>query len=156
KQIAVATGEPAAHVWDLASGERVVSVHGISSGYFANSYFTLAYSRDGNRLITAGAQLQGGGAHRGGKRRTLGGELVQTVSIDLSSDGRRLVSCGSGLEGSDSFTVWNAVTWEAIYTFKGRVRSQPKSVAFSPDGQHLAGCFWDGTVKVWDGRRLDR
>jgi hypothetical protein len=69
--------------------------------------------------------------------------------VAFSRDGQRLASAGW-----NDVKVWDLATGRETLTLKGH--SGPvECVAFSPDGQRLASASGDGTVKVWDARRLD-
>jgi WD40 repeat protein len=81
-------------------------------------------------------------------------------SIALSSDGRTLASGGS----DSSITLWNLNTGEPIQTLDldspDNVGSDIHSLAFSPDGQHLAIgiatfhkdiSFWmENSLQLWN------
>jgi WD40 repeat protein len=46
-------------------------------------------------------------------------------------------------------TVWNWRAEKPVHTFPGH-ETDRISLAFSPDGRHLATGNWEGTVKLWD------
>jgi hypothetical protein len=88
---------------------------------------------------------------------------VVQFSPAFSPDGRRRASAGP----ENCVNVWDAATGQQILTLKGhenRAFSHPSvpaatasghenrvfSVAFSPDGKHLASAGTDLTVKIWD------
>src|SRR5262249_17512734 len=68
-------------------------------------------------------------------------------SVAFSPDDERLASGGGGPEFGQ-LLIWDLTTGQRLFALdghKGRVRC----VAFSPDGQCLAGASGGGAVKVW-------
>ncbi len=94
------------------------------------------------------------------------GPKTPLVAVQFSPDGRRLVSAAEG----GAVRVWDAGTGKALATLEGTaspspapgqqfigIKADPVTVAFSPDGQVIAGAQDARPVRVWDaatGKRL--
>jgi WD40 repeat protein len=94
------------------------------------------------------------------------GPRTPLVALQFSPDGRLLVSAAMG----GAVRVWDAGTGKAVATLEGTappppapgrpvfgVEVNPVPVAFSPDGQVIAGALGARAVRVWDaatGKRL--
>ena len=76
------------------------------------------------------------------KARTIKASAVIVNSVAVSRDGKRIVSGGRDL------LVWDTATGEQLKALKNR--KSVRSIAFSPDGQLIASCGFNGTVDVWD------
>jgi WD40 repeat protein len=109
--------------------------------------WALAYSPDGNTLVTSGSsgvmihwdvhQLPGGA-------RQLGGVFSPANSIAFSPDSKYFASAHQ----NGKIGVWaaNGDLWTVLRGHTDAVRS----VAFSPDGHLLASASWDKTARIWD------
>jgi WD40 repeat protein len=89
-------------------------------------------------------------------------ESHEARAVAFSPDGR-LLATTTGVWGTRDFegergstfpgevTVWEAQSGERRWTRTGH-QGSVMSVAFSPDGQHLASGRWDRTVRIWNVR----
>ena len=140
----------AARVWDLASGNTVLTVN------HPDGVADVAFSPDGTRLATSGGNwrkptpgtvnlwdvstgdlvMSLGGVH--GHRSMIG-------NMSFNPDGRQLATAG----WDGVVKLWDLSTGKLITDLRGHDGSV-KSVAFSPDGTRLATGGYDETAKVWD------
>lgn len=116
---------------------------------------TVAYSRDGKLLFTAGwdknVSIWDLTAYR--KRATLKGHKQAVRFIALSPDGKILASATgtSGLKKNEpgEIKLWDVATREQLMTFKGHA-GRIWAIAYSPDGKTIASASHDNTVKLWE------
>jgi len=123
----------------------------------------LAWSPDGRFVVSGGDYKD----HKLGIWDGATGELLQTLAghstsieaLAFSPDGTRL-ACGAkfGYEGGQRITLWDTATWRALGTanYKSEYMYDVVSLAFSPDGQLVAGGSSDCLVFVWhtESRRM--
>ncbi|MFG1613861.1 caspase family protein [Nonomuraea wenchangensis] len=107
----------------------------------------VTFSPDGEHLAVACdmkialiVELKGTVRHR---RLKHGGLIASVWSVDYSPDGRRLAT-GSG---DKTARIWDAAT--GVEVLKVRHQDTVASVAFSPDGRHLATASLR-TAEIWD------
>ena len=67
------------------------------------------------------------------------------ASLSCSSDGRYIVSTNTRV-----VAVWDSTSYELITKLSTSIRSTINFVAFSPNSQHVASSYMDGSVRLWD------
>ncbi len=119
--------EKAVVLWDVASGQELVTLRGFSKGTV-----NAAFTPDGKRLVSAAGD---GRIKLWDVRpaREQDGVASGQETVDKASQAR---SHGPA-SGRGSFTVWGHE--DAV-----------NGVVFSPDRDRLASASDDGTVKIWD------
>jgi uncharacterized caspase-like protein len=115
--------------------------------------FSLAFSRDGNRLISAvGEAMLLWDVATGREIRTFKGHSDVINSISFSPDGSYIAS------GSSDKTVvlWDVATGREVRRFAGHI-GRVNSVAFSTDGHNIVSGSDDASINLWEattGRKL--
>ncbi len=146
-------------VWDAQTGQELLTLKGHS--WIGN---TVAFSPDGKRLATTGnpdgkqATITVWDAQTGQQLLALKHNNKDLVcSVAFSSDGKRLATVGGTPSGTGpkpvgEVKVWDAQTGQELLTFKS-LTTRMRSVAFSPDGKHLATTpGLEHFAEVWDAQ----
>lgn len=145
--------ESAVRLWDVDSGREVKRLFGSLFDKFDHPSLAprvVAYSADGKRLVVVGpnrtVQILDPDAERRVAELSVGDVSINTVAV--SPDGTRVATLGK--EGG--LTVWDTGTGNQLRTFaavKAMWNNQPTGgnaqllgVAFSPDGERLAACYY--------------
>jgi WD40 repeat protein len=154
-------------VWDATTGEKVFTLR---AKWCPQAYESIAFSADGKQLAGAtnygflvvwdaqsGEELDINDVHDVRLDSDLRGGLPKTsldfIGMVFSADGRRLAS----VSRDHKVTVYDTHTGKRLHTINTQHANFGIIVAFSPDGQRLAGVTgdillsrWEKTVKVWD------
>jgi WD40 repeat protein len=142
-------------LWDAQTGRQLRTLRPQPG-----RVYHLHFSPDGKLVAAGGGRLAHSGAVQiweaatGREHRVLTGHSREVVFIDFSPDGKRLVSAsGFAFGPPDRRKVGEAIIWdmakgEPLLTYRGHSHGV-ESVAFSPDGTHIASGGHDGEVHIW-------
>jgi WD40 repeat protein len=129
-------------LWDLASGRELSPLRG-----HAGSIHALAFSPDGSRLASAGAdrlvRLLDPAAAR--ILATFEGHSGPVFAVAFSPDGSQLASAGT----DPAIRIWDAASGRPIRALENHT-NWILGLAYSPDGTRLASAGADQTVRLWD------
>jgi WD40 repeat protein len=131
-------------VWSAATGLLCFTL----AGHVA-PVVDVAYSPDGERLATASLDdtVQLWSAKGGRATLALRSASSTFGGLVFSPDGRNMA--GGSLKQPSDVLVLDAATGKEVRSLHGHTM-QIASVAYAPDGKHLASLSMDNTVRVWD------
>jgi len=150
KTIAVFMPKKDVSIWDIATQKRLIQIQ-ISPARRV-VFGAVRYSPDGSILAIGGndgsVRLMDPGTGVEKIAFSAGTEDgIGILSLDFSPDGRFLAA-GTGF-AAPSITIWDVAANVRITTLTGHT-GLIAGLAFSPDGQHLASCSGDQTIKLWN------
>ncbi len=140
-------------VWDINSGETVWTAEGHGPGVVANGLFTgimdVAYSPDGSRLVTAGADgvAKVWDAQTGAELLSFTNHTAGLLSLAYSPDGRLVAT--TSIRDDATVRVWSPITGEEHFVLRGH-SGDIWGIAFTPDSTRLATGGDFGMLKLWD------
>jgi RNA polymerase sigma factor (sigma-70 family) len=146
---AVSGGFDALRCWDLESGKQTLVFGDL--GDSKASYWSLAISKDGRRLIGGRSDFHAEvfDVKTGKSVRELSGHTGEVWGVALSADGKQAVTGA----WDQTIRVWDVDTGEELRRFEG-VRDYVRCLALSSNGKLVAtGHFADNgpaTVRLWD------
>jgi WD40 repeat protein len=132
------------NIRDRATGKSRISLPSNPS----IGFYSLAFSPDGDTLVSCGPALEMWELKTG--RELLGddGHTGAVSVLDISPDGKTIAS--GGFDGN--IFLWDARTGKVLHRI-AQQRMLVTSVAFSPDSQTLATCYYPAKdVVLWDAR----
>ncbi len=140
-QIAIATETGTIQILDT-SGQVVRSLQNGGAGVY-----TLAWSPDGTRLASGGADkvVRVWDVVAGKVAFTLTGHTGSILSVAWDPDGTRIVSA-SYEDTPQNVRIWNAVTGQQLSAISA---GAAPAVAWSPDGERLAVSQFQ-RLEIWD------
>jgi WD40 repeat protein/serine/threonine protein kinase len=146
EQLATASWDQTAKVWEASSGRVLVTLSG-----HTGAVHSVSWSPDGKRLATVSltgiAKLWD--ATNGRLLLTLEAHKGFGFCVSWSPDGKLLAT--GGVDGTAK--VWNVATGRELLNLAGH-EGGAISLSWSPDGRRLAtGARGDGTARVWDAAR---
>jgi WD40 repeat protein len=145
--LASASGDGEVKLWDATRLDKEQEARHILSACVPGAYLNVAFSPDGQRLVTGGEgdTVKIWNVQTGQELKILSGHTGDVCAVAFSPDGRWLATAGE----DTTVRIWDAATWKPRYTLRGHT-GLVSSLAFSPKGQYLVSGSRDHRVKVWD------
>ena len=136
-------------LWDVSTREPLKTFVG-----HTGKVNSIAFSPDGRTLVSGSTDrhIVLWGLTGSEPKRFPSGHAWAVRDIAFSPDGRVFASCGGRPVNGSTISLWDAVTGEHLKNVAERSVANVSGVAFSRDGQTLAGSvgFREYTVRLWD------
>ena len=135
-------------VWDASTGQKQLTVKETS-----RYGVTVAFSTDGKYLVgpSWGRTVKMWDANSGQELMTFQGHVGEVLSVAVCQDGKRVASVAAGVTISNlppATKLWDVASGLETLTLKD---TNVQSVAFSPDGKHLASVGYSSSdITLWD------
>ena len=135
-RIASGSFDRTVRIWNAKTGEQIHTLTGHTSVRVAS----VRYSPDGKTIASAGNNILLWNADTGAQIRMLTGE---TGAIAFSPDSRMLAS-----RGYRTVLIWDVNAGARVRTLEANP-GWTNSVAYSPDGETIAGGSEYGAIQIW-------
>jgi WD40 repeat protein/tRNA A-37 threonylcarbamoyl transferase component Bud32 len=156
RSVADTAEEPAACVWDTATGERVAALHWPKG---THAFFrTAVFSPDGNRILTAGVRNGSGSpdyrapwtwdAATGKRLVGFWGHDANWLAVStaaFSPDGKHVITAAN----DNTARIWDAATGKELAILRGHTDAVIKAL-ITGDGRHAVTISGDRTTRLWD------
>ena len=141
KWVVVPGYDETVRVWDLSSGEHVMTLRGHK--LFVRG---VAVSPDGRRIASCSSDktVKIWDANTGIELMTLVGHQSLVQSVSFSPDGRRIISCGDYNE----VKIWDASNGAEVMHLE--IPDGVLWAVFSPDGRTVGVCSGGGRIVLWE------
>ena len=164
KRLATSSLDKTVKVWDAATGQALLTLSkaghgdGIVGGFYTG-VLGIAFSADGTRLASAGADGTAivWDAATGQELLTLSNHGVGLTTVAFSPDGTRLLTASDQDPAADipetaesdaTAKMWDLATGQEIFTLIQPIRIW--GLTFNQDGTRFATGAFDGVLRVWD------
>jgi WD40 repeat protein/serine/threonine protein kinase len=129
-------------LWGPATHKELLTLRGN-----ADQVLSLAFSPDGKRLASAGADrtVRVWDTATGQEVLMILGHAGGVIQVAFSPDGKRLASSSP----DRSIKVWSAADGQELFTLRGHT-APVHTLAFTPDGNRILSAAEDHTVRTWD------
>ena len=135
-------GEGVLHLWEVATGKSLLPFDS-----HLGSIHTLAFNRDGSRLISGGDDgIVVWNVRERKIVRRLGDERTRVYTLALDSAGRRLVTAGR----EAGLSLWDLDTGKEVQRIPAIKDDEAECVAFAPDGCSFVSRHRTGPNELWD------
>jgi len=158
KRIVMATTGGAIQLWDVTTGERLIT---LSKGVgpwpafddYSRSVYSAVFNPDGKRIVSGGtdSNVRIWDSTTGTAIMTLRGHKGPIREVAYSTDGSRILSASE----DTTVKVWDAATGVELMTLRGHTDGI-QSAAFSPDNTRIVTGSKDKTIRIWDSTTGDK
>ena len=155
KRIATSSADNTVKIWDAKTGLELLSISGHGDGSVGDGLFPgvldVAFSPDGNRLATAGADgvAKIWNSKTGEELFVLKGDTTTLVRIRFSPDGSLIATGSEEPDTRAQISIFDANSGEEIWR---QLVQQDRiwGLAFNSKGDHVVTAGAGGIIKIWD------
>ncbi len=168
-RIASAGADGTVRIWEADTGESLLTYHGhtrlLNKVNLQSKIYTIAWAPEGQRVASAGdgAMVHIWSAETGQtltRYESHSGLWPGVFALAWAPNGQQIASvCSHDMGNDNTIHIWNATTGQKLASYDARYHWLPKffvpSLAWSPDGVHLAAACGDKTIRIWNTARGD-